>query len=186
MVYDLSALESKPPSGTLRVLVCNRCRTIEELPTFDGDNPDEDFLLADLIERHGHEQLELGHERPEMKVFEIESRFWNDNATRREVIEKIRSEEGHTGLGDTFYHTSDTFRTEAVKCFKKHRRPTPETGCSDYRSKSKRLGNSLLGQDDVGDLSFSEKALVQDMSKQRVSYLCDFCPYHQAIMSRES
>jgi hypothetical protein len=167
-------------ADALRLFICNLCQTIEELPTFKG-KPDDDVLLHGLLERHGHKTMSMGGERPDAKIGIVWRDDWQDPAYRRSIIEQIRSQEGHTGLGDEFYATRDTYTEEATKCFAKHGRPSLQPGCIDYRSRSKLLGNTLQDDEDLRELTVIQKENLSG-TRQKI-YLCNFCPYHAMVES---
>ena len=172
--------------GSIRLLICNLCQKIETVPAYSGD-PDEDFLLKGLLERHGHREMNLGGDMPDMRIGNVWLDEWSDSEKQREIIKTIRESEGHTGLGDEFYAAHDTYREEAGKCFNAHRRPTE---CIDYQTPGKLLGNTLTDSADVDEMAHdmrrSKRELARSLfqARQKV-YLCDFCVVKSVVMQKE-
>lgn len=188
MVVDLSKLNTKPQEDPerIRLLVCNICQTVEELPMQEDRGSEYDPWLAGLLERHGHETLDLSGDRPDAKVFDVERKHWDDHTTRKEIVERIRKEEKHSGLGDDFYDATNTYREEALKCYQKHNMPTPQTGCIDFRDKSKRISNTLVTQDEKSELTKDQQASLRDIHRNTKTYICYWCPYFTALQSQKS
>lgn len=147
----------------MRLLICLNCVTVEELPDFKGDNPEEDVLLEELAGRHAGpkpidgskvtKRLDFGpDERHFGNMLHIEDEVWGNPKYRDEILAQIKS--GTTGFESDFYATKNTFVEDAGKCYNAHQRP--KDFCIDWHNKTKRLGNPLKG------------------SKAKV-FLCDFC-----------
>ena len=173
-------------AGSLRIVICNKCQTIETLPAYKGD-PDKDFLLHGLLQKHGHRELMLGGQNPEMSWGNVWIDDWNDEGKRRELIKTIRESEGHTGLGDEYYASHDFYREEAGKCFNRHSR---NPNCPDYQDHSKLLGNTMVTDEEISDMAEdqrrSKRELRRQMSVQRGEvYLCHFCPVQSLVMQRD-
>lgn len=165
----------------MRLLICKQCRSIEQLPDYDG--PLEKALVpspdGNLIERMVPpdgadihlDYLSEPHRRQEHEgnLVHVPDEQWAIEEVRAGIVEQIRNAMagGTTGLDPEAYALKDTFQEEALKCFDAHRRP--QDGCIDWHDRSKRIGNSLL--------DWSERKL---MKKQGIStkkqFLCDFCP----------
>jgi len=184
-VIDIAPTTPAPSEERIRLLVCNRCQTIEELPMHDRDDPDNDVLLLGLLERHNHQTMTLGGEHPDARLLDVETKHWHNEGHRREIIERIRKEEGHTGLDDKFYATRNTFREEASRCFEKHNRPTAEDGCIDFRDKSKRVTNSLQQQDEISELTRAQQESMKSLRRNTRMYICYYCPYFTNLLSKK-
>jgi hypothetical protein len=148
----------------IRLLICNTCKTTEELPDYQGP-PEHDVLLAALASRHvfpdGNKHL--GH------LADVEKQHWDSKATRRGIENQIRESAGHTGLDTEFYASKNTFQEDALKCWQQHNR-TP--ACGDYKSDKKKLVPDTAK--DRKDLGLSPSTVT--------NYLCQFCPVHSLVM----
>jgi hypothetical protein len=158
---DLKALheaESKEPQ--IRLLICRDCKTIEELPDYEG-RPEEDTLLIIATERHQRPVEHTGN------LLKFPLKYWARPDVKEEILKQIKQGAG-AGLdvfGTSFYETKSQFHEDAMSCFALHMRPS--SGCSDYKTERKELKpGTAKDRKDLG-LSASTKAKV---------FLCDFCP----------
>lgn len=147
----------------MRLLMCIECKTLEELPDFNG-RPEDDVLLEELISRH---QFTEGYPH-HGNLISIEDDKWADTVWREATIRQLWSDAGYTGMEPEFYASKNTFQEEAAKCYAAHRRP--KDGCIDYKDRSKRIGNSLLDDDD------KRVRAEHGLKRRQTVYLCDFCP----------
>lgn len=148
----------------LRLLICKDCKTIEPLPDFDGVGADH--LLEYLVAPHRTNGLEhIG------MLARVEANDWNNFDKQREIVNQLTAKfGGETGLGQEFYDTRDTFKYDALMCFKQHNR-NPD--CNDYHSDAKRL------TPDTADAR--REAGLDPYRSQRDRYLCDFCPVQSMV-----
>lgn len=150
----------------IRLLACQQCHTIEELPDFDGP-PEHDYLLSHLVERHRTNGLEhIG------ALFKVEEDKWASDNVKKDVTKQIAAKlaGGETGLGHAYYDLKDTFTADALSCYDKHLR-NPE--CNDYHSDPKRLT--------PGTAAERKAAGLPEYRSNRDQYLCDFCPVHSLV-----
>lgn len=147
----------------MRLLLCHDCRTLEELPDFDGP-PAADVLLKELAERHRFPD----DDRHRGQLLKIEAEDWKDKTRREAIIEEVWKKAGYTGMEPEFYATKNTFQEDAAKCFDRHRRP--KDGCPDYCDPSKKLGNSTLTTEE------RNIAKAEGFKPRGAVYLCYFCP----------
>lgn len=131
----------------MRLLICfdRGCRTMEEIPDFDGP-PEHDVLLDLVVEKHQHTPETTGN------LLHIEDKDWNDQQKREAILDEIRK--NTTGFESEFYATKNTFVEDAGKCYNRHNRP--KDFCIDWHDESKRLSNPMK-------------------QSQTKVYLCDFC-----------
>lgn len=152
----------------IRLLVCRDCKTIEPLPDYTGD-PEHDYLLNYLVAPHrtnGEEHIGM--------LARVETSDWNDPRIQREISGRLVTDfGGETGLGSEFYNTRDTFRDDAMSCFKQHQR-NPD--CSDYKSDSKRLT--------PGTAEARKEAGMSAYRSEHDRYLCEFCPVHSMVQTK--
>lgn len=157
--------EIKDDGPKIRLLYCYNCKTIEELPDFEG-NPDDDVLLQVLVEKH--ESAGVPHTG---FLAKIGAKTYSRPEVKKQVIENLRNKVGG-GLADIdpdYYTTKATFYDDAMKCYNEHRRPKED--CGDWRSKNKRLvpKNTAELRKEVGLMSAAKSAGTN-------VFLCDFCP----------
>lgn len=155
----------------LRLLACSVCKTIEELPDYQG-RPEGDHLLKRLLENHGPE-----NDRHIGQLFRMPKDTWNklSNDGKREIAQKIGSQltnGGETGLGAEFYDVKNTFVDDAHKCFNRHNR-NPD--CNDYKTDSKRLTPNTQAE--------RKEAGLPAYSHADDRYLCEYCPVHSLVMT---
>lgn len=147
----------------VRLLICHSCRTVDELPDFHG-RPEDDVLLDDLIQRH---RFPDGNEHMG-KLALVEEAVWHDPYKRQAVLEQIKKAvEKSTGFPSEWYATRDTYREDAMRCYKQHSRP--KQGCIDYCDSDKRLGNPTRAGWEAGPRVF----------------LCNFCPVETYVRTQE-
>jgi hypothetical protein len=119
-----------PTSGEkIRLLHCEDCKTIDELPDFDGP-PEFDDVLEALLRRH-ETPSGLRHVG---KLFDVDVLVWQNEEARRGIIKQIKGG-GSAGLAEfdaTFYDTRNTFFDDAMKCYSQHLRP--KGACPDWMS----------------------------------------------------
>jgi hypothetical protein len=157
----------------IRVLYCWNCKTIEELPDFEG-NPDDDNLLAIIIEPHV--TTGVPHKGT---LFKIGVKIWSVESQRKAIIDQMRDQisGGLSNLDPDYYTTRATFHEDALKCYAKHLRP--ENSCTDWKSESKRLvPNTAAERKDAGLVSPTASAGTR-------VYLCDFCPVKSKVMTKQ-
>lgn len=149
----------------IRILVCKDCKTIEPLPDYEGD-PEHDLLLYYLVKPHCTNGLEhIG------MLARVERKDWDDPRIQREIATRLVAKfGGETGLGSDFYNTRDTFRDDAMSCFKQHHR-NPD--CNDYHSDAKRLT--------PGTAAARKEAGLGPYRTSHDRYLCDFCPVSSMV-----
>lgn len=162
------------PEKKIRLLVCEDCHTIEEVPDFDGPSQYDQLLTYKVAQhqfdntgRHGH-KLDLGR---------VSVKAWMEG--RKEVIDRIHQEHGHAdpGLGEEFYNLKSTFKEDAFTCWSVGHNRTKD--CGDYRSDSKAL---------LADTKAERKAegMATDWSSRPKHWLCDYCPYESLVQQKRN
>jgi len=167
-----------------RLLVCRECKTIEQLPLYDGppELEAQDPILDGLVRRHvqAHGDIKpdmaallVASEEPctcgERPRVDVNGRILPGNAWIRgnhtfweghkdEVLKGLK--ERWTGFDPEFYATKDTYREDAMRCFNLHRRPQG-TDCIDWQADNRRLTPSGWKKNHV--------------------YLCHFCPVASSV-----
>lgn len=151
----------------IRLLLCLECKSIEELPDYEGD-PREDHLLEVLISNHEYPSG-LRHLGDLIKLDKV---VWDNKNSRREVIKQIRKGSGGIDEFDAkFYETKDTFRDDALTCWKRHNRTT---NCEEYHADHKRLVPDT--KDD-----WKQAGIRRPNKTPFDRYLCDFCPMASVV-----
>lgn len=151
----------------VRLLACQQCKTIEELPDFDGP-PEYDHLLGNLVKRHSTNGVQhIGG------LFKVPAKQWENENVKRDVSKQIAEKlsGGETGLGSAFYDLKNTFQADALHCWTKEHARNP--ACSDYRSDKKRLT--------PGTAAERKAAGLPEYRSERDRYLCDFCPVQTLV-----
>ena len=157
--------EIKDDGPKIRLLYCYNCKTIEEIPDFEG-HPDDDVTLQILVERH--ESAGIPHTG---FLSKIGVKLYSRPEVKKQVIENLRNRVGG-GLADLdpdYYTTKATFSDDAMKCYSEHLRP--KESCYDWRAKNKRLvpKNTAELRKEAGLMSAAKSAGTN-------VFLCDFCP----------
>lgn len=168
-----TAKEIRDDGPQLRIFYCWNCKTIDELPDFQG-RPEDDTLLALLVERHI--TAGIAHS---CTPFRIGVKTWSNTKIREAIIKKIKSETngGLDDLDPTYYATRSMFYEDAMKCYSLHLRP--HDSCADYKTDRKRLvPNTAAERKEAGLVS-------PDKSGATKVYLCDFCPVKSVVMTKQ-
>ena len=157
---DIKGIAEKERSEPqIRLLVCRTCKSIEELPDFDGP-AEYDDLLEIATQRHQRPEPHIGN------LLKFPLKYWAREDVKTSIVNQIK--EGSTGLdafGTNFYETKSIFAEDAMNCFSLHLRPS--NGCSDYKSDRKVL---------KPDTTKYRLEAGLDTSARPKIYLCDFCP----------
>lgn len=179
MVYDLSQFkkaEVDPNEPHMRVLKCNRCTTIEEVPDYEGPEGGENTMEYDLnLKFFTDQHVNKGCGRDNFTIFRFPTRFWIVPKVKEGIVAQLK--EGAQGLdvfGTNFYDTKDNFTADAMTCWVTEHNQTKD--CGDYKSDKKRLKPGTA----------SERAAIgmeKEASGPKV-YLCDFCPYKSMVQQK--
>lgn len=155
------------PVAKLRLLICFVCKSIEEVPYYEGP-PERDDTLNFRTSQH---QFASG-ERHVGQLAVLNEDDWKNPQTRSAIIKQI-SEEFGEGLGQEFYDVKATFEEDAMKCWNAHSRTL---NCGDYKTdERKRL---------LPDTREERKDLGLSVKNRPNTWLCDFCPYKSVVQGR--
>lgn len=146
----------------VRLLQCMTCKSVEQMPDFEG-MPEDDHLLQYIDEKHGG-QTEQPHHRA---LHRINKTHWDDRAIRKQIHTQMWADT--KGFVPEYYAIKDTLLEDAQKCFSSHKRSVP---CIDYQDRSKRLGNPAAGL---------RRQLSRELRRDLTGggpkvFLCSFCP----------
>lgn len=150
----------------VRLVVCPVCKTIEEIPDYSGPLK-YDYLLDAMAVKHSYG---AGQPHVGLILFDVDQTEWNNSQTRLKIIEQVKERNG-AGLGDEFYSVKETFKEDAMTCWKQHNRTRD---CDDFKADNKRI---------VPDTKWDRKDLgLAPMKSNR--FICEFCPVHTVKMQR--
>jgi len=161
--------------------ICFPCKTLEEIPDYNPAEADRDTRIGYLVDSHlrKHPSFEDRNVVEWCSLGSVETSYWNNAESQKQIRDKVLENHGLTGFDAEFYATQDTFKQDAMKCFQRHHRPsyTEGVGCQDYLSSSKELKpDTAVERKAAGMPSY-------DQTKIRMSYLCEYCPYHAQTTS---
>jgi hypothetical protein len=166
---DLKKADLDPNEPMIRLLVCRDCKTIEELPDFDGD-PRDDVLLNISVQKHQRPIEHIG------LLFKFPVKYWVVPKVQEEIIKQIRGgSEGLDAFQKNFYATKMTFAEDAMTCYADHNRPKGQ--CADYKSDKK-----ILKPDTASERK--DAGLDKPGTTGPKVYLCDFCPVKSFNMAK--
>jgi hypothetical protein len=151
----------------IRLLYCYQCKTIEELPDFEG-RPEDGHLLEILVERH--QSAGVPHTG---FLSKIGLKTYTNH--REEIVKNLRNKVGG-GLADLdpdYYTTKATFYDDAMKCYNAHLRP--EGACSDWKASNKKLVPNTVKE---------RKELGLSLKTAAHTFLCDFCPVKTYMVTK--
>lgn len=122
----------------LRLIRCTDCRTIDELPDYEGD-PAHDVLLSELLLNKHVYGSGTTHE---VALIKVPAKMWRDTKMQPRIVAQLSqgASEGLAEVDRDFYSTKNTYQEDALKCFNAHHRPKG-ADCIDYRGHDKRIGN---------------------------------------------
>lgn len=156
----------------IRLLICQTCESIEELPDYDG-SPDNDDTLNHRVSFH-----RFADGREHMGVLaKVPAESWENPQHRTEIVNKIAVESGKpgtgVGLGETFYDVKANYNEDAFECWKRHGKTH---NCSEFRADHKRL---------YPDTKAERKELGLSPKRRPNTFLCDFCPMSAIVAQRQ-
>lgn len=167
---DLKAAQYNKDEPMIRLLVCRNCKTIEELPDWDGD-PRDDVLLNISVQKHQVPTEHIG------LLMKFPVKYWVVPKIQEEIVKQIRGgSEGLDVFQTKFYETRSTFGEDAMSCFREHLRPKGQ--CPDYKSEKKMLKPDTKSERKDAGMDKYERS-----SGPKV-YLCDFCPVKSYNMEK--
>jgi hypothetical protein len=179
MVHDLSQFkkaEVNPNEPHMRVLKCSRCRTIEEVPDYEGPEGGENSAEYDLPLKFFTDPHVNGRcTREDFSTVRFPTRFWVIPKVKESVIHQLK--EGAEGLdvfGTNAYAMKNNFQSDAMTCWIKDHKQTED--CDDYKSEKK-----LIKPDTAKERL--EAGMAKEGRGPKV-YLCDYCPYKSVVQKK--
>jgi hypothetical protein len=153
---------------TVRLLICHMCKSIDELPAYEGP-PENDDTLAFRVSQH---QFPSGRAHP-LDLGVVKKEDWDKPTHRQEILRHLHmsgAPGSGLGMGEDFYDVKANFEADALACWKAHNRTSD---CGDYMSDGKRL---------LPDTRAERAAEGLDTRNRPSTSLCSFCPVHSVKM----
>lgn len=160
----------------MRLLICNKCRTVEEVIEYDGQDEVDPLVEALVFKHNQRDPMAHGGVNLPFSPLRLIPILGKDNKPlpdklyfegKEEILKKINEiavkEPGFEGWA---YEAMNTFQEDALKCYRQHHRP--EAGCIDYWDESKRIGRPT----EVGKLALKDNEKMGEGDP----HLCQFCP----------
>ena len=157
----------------IRLLICEHCGTVEEMPMYEGPWQHDEWLNS-MLKRHLLPSGESTHGPVHVGFIENDKWMSHRESIVAEVAKEFTLPGQGAGLGQTYYDTKSNFLADAFKCWKVDHNRT--LNCEDYRSDKKRLYPDTKGD---------RKDLGLDPGSRPNTFLCDFCPYNSVVMQRQ-
>lgn len=167
-------METKELDGSgeaIRLLLCLNCKSVEEIPDFQG-HPDDDVLLQIIIEKH--QSTGVPHKGNLVKV---PLKLWMRQEVREQMLQQIRggAAPGLDAMMPGYYDVKNQFFQDAMNCYAAHSRPKGQ--CPEFGDEKKRLVPSTTAER-------KELGLGAPTTSGTKVYLCDFCPVKSYNMTK--
>lgn len=179
MVLDLNTLKDNkvnPNEPMMRLLICAKCKMVDEVPTYDGPEGGENTVQYDLSLKFFVDQhLERGcTNQDDRTLAKLPTKYWIIPKVKESIMNQIQ--EGSKGLdvfGTNFYATKENFTSDAMSCWIAHKQTKD---CGDYKSDSKLLK--------AGTAKERLAAGLEKESNGPKVYLCDYCPVKSIVQEK--
>lgn len=162
----------------MRLLYCNTCATLEEVPdsAHELQEGEVDPLVEELVRRHT-ERDPMGHGGAQLQTSPfrlpvVDDDEWKND--RAKIIDLLNAENKKVGFDAWVAEATNTYAEDALRCYKEHHRPAE--GCIDYWSDAKRIGRPTV----------EGQAVVRDQYKLGESdpHLCQWCPVQSWVQTQ--
>lgn len=163
------------------LLFCHPCHSIDEIPDYDPDNADNDPRIGHILESHlrRHPSFENRHVLDWAALAFAPTRHWKDPEYKKQITTKLLEGMGKTGFDQEFYDTQNTFKADAMECWKRHGQPAFKSNtqpkCTDYLDAHMEIKPNTNQERKKAGLP------TYDDTKVRKSYVCEYCPYHGSV-----
>lgn len=160
----------------MRLLFCNHCKTLEEIPDYEGTDP-VDPLVEALVRKH-NERAPMEHgganiSASPMRLMAVDDNDWRTN--REKVLAQVNQENKKVGFDAWVYEAMNTYADDALRCYRAHHRP--EDGCIDWWDDSKRIGRPT---------SEGRKVLKDNYKSGATDpHLCQWCPVASFVATQQ-
>ena len=177
--YDLAQFkkaEIDPNEPHMRLLKCLRCRTLEEVPDYEGPEGGENTQEFDLGLKFFTDQHVNGKcNREDFATVRFPTRFWIIPKVKEGIIANVNNgAEGLDVFGTNFYPTKANLTADAMNCWIKDHNSTED--CDDYKSDKKQIKPDT-----------AKERLAAGLEKEARGpkvYLCDYCPYKSLVQKK--
>lgn len=165
------------------LVFCHPCHSIDEIPNYDPDNAGNDPRIDHIIATHlrRHPSFEDRFILEWCALAFAPTRHWKDPEYKKQITAKLLEGMGKGGFDDEFYDTQNTFKADAMECYKRHNRPaydsTTQSKCNDYLGHDKEIKPGTNEERRRAGLP------SYDETKIKRSFICEYCPYHQSVKS---
>jgi hypothetical protein len=163
------------------LIFCHPCNVIEEIPDYDPDNADNDPRIDHIIATHlrRHPSFEDRFILEWAALAFVPTRHWKDPEYQKQIKHKLLEGMGKSGFDDEFYATQNTFKSDAMECYKRHGNPAfksnTQSKCTDY------LDHKMEIKPNTNQERRKAGLPTYDETKIRKSFICEYCPYHQSV-----
>lgn len=164
----------------MRLLVCRECKTVDELPDYEGP-VEGDTVLSFFVDEHNLRRHHGDYAANLVSVTDpVLLDAWKNPLQRLEILQQIEWKMGvklhdeDLGFGGEYYATRSTYMEDAAKCFAAHRRPVD--GCIDWKSDSK-----LLQHPTPEGQAWSREHYKLN---SKMPHLCDFCVVKTGVQTQ--
>jgi hypothetical protein len=157
----------------MRLLHCNVCHSIDEIPDYEG-HEEVDPLVEKVVAEHNKRDpmAHGGAATLPMRLAHVDDMDYA--YSRDEVLARLREEGKAVGFEPWVGEAINTFQEDAMRCYRNHHRP--KEGCIDWRDDSKRIGRPT---------SEGQKAVKENYKiGSSDPYLCDFCPVKSWVQTQ--
>lgn len=158
-----------PDPTFVRLLFCHDCRSVDQIPDFDGPAQYDHYLT------HRVRQHQFPNGEPHRGIM---GRCEDTKSAIQSAIDHMANmvQPGTgTGLGQPLYDLRDNYKAEAMQCWKRHNRTSD---CDDYRHDKMRLW---------ADTKAERRAehLATNREERPNAWLCDFCVVHSLVQQKQ-
>ena len=180
MVFDLSTLkkaEIDPNEPMMRLLVCAKCKSIEEVPAYEGPEGGEDTVQYDHTMRFFVDQhIERGCTNfQDRTTGHLPTKYWLIPKIKESIVSQLQTgSQGLDVLGTQFYATRENLLSDAMNCWIKEHKSTRD--CDDYKSDKK-----VLKPDTAKE---RKEAGLEKVGAGPKVYLCDYCPVKSIVQQK--
>ena len=160
----------------MRLLYCNACKTLDEIPDYDGQEEVDPLVEVVVREHNMRDPMAHGGQRVNpMRLAVVDDLEWQFD--REKIIEQINRSNKQVGFDPWVGEAHNTFREDAHKCWVQHRQPDLGAGkaCIDYWDESKRIGRPTA----IGRQIVKEN---EGLGKTD-PHLCQWCPYYSGVVT---
>lgn len=164
---------------------CHQCHSIDEIPDYDPENANNDPRIDRIVESHyrRHPSTEDRFILEWAALAFAPTRHWKDPEYKKIIQQKLLEGMGQGGFDQDFYDTQNTFKADALECWKRHNQPAYKSNtqpkCTDYLSVQMEIKPNTNRERTKAGLP------TYDETKAKRVFICEYCPYHQSVVLEE-